>query len=63
VVLEEEFFLPRESGAWIRVWYGSESFGVDITSTTLGGHEFGIICIAVDLYKGGDFSSVSFIWD
>jgi len=63
VTLEEEFFFSRESGVWVRVWYGSKSSGVDVASTTLGSHELGVVCIPIDLYKGGDLLSFSFIRD
>ena len=63
LVVLEEFFLVCELGAWIGVWYGSKSSGVDIASMTLGGHELGVVCVTINLYKGGDFSSFSFIGD
>ncbi len=63
MILEEEFLLSRESGAWVRVWYGSKSSGVNVAPATLGSHELGVICIPIDLYKGGDFSSFFFVRD
>ena len=63
MVLEEEFFLLCELGAWIGVWYGLESPSVDVAPMTSSGHEFWVVSIAVNLYKGGNFSSFSFIGD